>query len=212
MFRWLPTVIGVLIVACGGAAAALSDNPFQDVNSPYMRSFGRTPPPYAYIEFCVRMPEECKAGTEKQSRVVASAAQLAELDRVNRNVNWEIEPVTDMELYGVEDYWTIPTNKGDCEDYALLKRQILITEGWPIGSLLMTVVLDERGEGHAVLTARTEGGDYILDNKVNDLKLWNQTPYKYIMRQSYVDPEVWLSLDPDKTTASGPIAAPRTPR
>ncbi len=212
MFRCLALVIGVLIVVSGAAAAASSDNPFQNVNTPYMRSYGRTAPPYAFIEFCVRMPEECEAGTGKQSRVAASAAQLAELDRINRKVNREIEPATDRELYGVEDYWTIPTNKGDCEDYALLKRQILIRVGWPIGSLLMTVVLDERGEGHAVLTARIEGGDYILDNKVNDLKLWRQTPYKFLMRQSYFDPEVWVSLDPDKTMASGPIAAPRRPR
>ena len=32
---------------------------------------------------------------------------MAELDRVNRAVNGEIAPVTDMDQYGVEDYWTV---------------------------------------------------------------------------------------------------------
>ena len=60
----------------------------------------------------------------------------------------------------------MPRTKGDCEDYALLKRHTLIRKGWPVGSLLLTVVRDEKGEGHAVLTARTKQGDFILDNKI----------------------------------------------
>ena len=212
MFRWLASVVLIVLAGSCAATADTNDNPFQVLNSPYMRPYGRTDAPYAFIEFCVRMPEECKAGTGKHSRVAGTAAQLFELDLVNRKVNREIEPATDMELYGVEDYWTIPITKGDCEDYALLKRQILIRAGWPVGALLMTVVLDEQGEGHAVLTARTEAGDYILDNKVNVLKVWHQTPYKFVMRQSYINPEIWLSLDPERAAASGPVAAPRPPR
>ena len=106
-------------------------------------------------------------------------------------------PITDIELYGVQEYWTLPTDRGDCEDYVLLKRQILMQRGWPSGALLITVVRDERGDGHAVLTARTAQGDYVLDNKVSAIKSWHQTGYKFIMRQSYVDPRMWMSLAPD---------------
>ena len=49
--------------------------------------------------------------------------RLSELDEVNRNVNRAIKPATDMEIYGVSEYWTLPTDRGDCEDYALLKRK-----------------------------------------------------------------------------------------
>ena len=62
---------------------------------------------------------------------------------------------------------------------------MLMDRGWPTSSLLMTVVRDEKGEGHAVLTARTAQGDFILDNKVDEVKLWHQTRYEFIMRQSY---------------------------
>ena len=126
----------------------------------------------------------------------------AYLDDVNRRINQVIAPATDLELYGVEEFWTIPTAKGDCEDYALLKRRVLIARGWPASALLLTVVRDQQGEGHAVLTARTNQGDFILDNKEPNVKLWHETPYRFIMRQSYMNPASWMSLDPEQTWQS----------
>jgi predicted transglutaminase-like cysteine proteinase len=71
----------------------------------------------------------------------------------------------------------------------------------------MTVVRDEKGEGHAVLTVRTVQGDYILDNKVDEVRLWYKTPYSFVMRQSFINPKVWVSLDPlDGTTPQMPLA------
>ena len=86
--------------------------------------------------------------------------------------------------------------KGDCEDYALLKRHLLIKRGWPVSSLLITVVRDENGDGHAILTARVAQGDFILDNKAGDVRPWSRTGYRFVMRQSYLNPRVWMSLDP----------------
>ncbi len=57
-----------------------------------------------------------------------------------------------------------PPTAGDCEDIALLKRRDLIEKGWPVGALLMTVVRQANGEGHAVLTVLTDRGDLVLDN------------------------------------------------
>ena len=143
------------------------------------------------------MSSECLRGSRTKKRFAATPRLLSELDNVNRVVNQKIGPATDRELYGVEEHWTIPSNKGDCEDYALLKRRMLIHKGWPASALLLTVVRDEIGEGHAVLTARTDQGDFILDNKVTKVKLWYQTGYRYVMRQSYLDPMAWMSLDPN---------------
>jgi predicted transglutaminase-like cysteine proteinase len=181
----------------------------QDRSQPYMRVFGVTAPPYAFVSFCERLPNECADAPTEAQRVQGTDAQIAELDQVNRHVNKVIEPATDMELYGVIDYWTIPKTRGDCEDYALLKRQILIRAGWPASALLMTVVLDENKEGHAILTARTARGDFLLDNKTDELKLWNKSTYVFVMRQSYLHARVWMSLDPKQATPAVPVATPR---
>jgi predicted transglutaminase-like cysteine proteinase len=183
-----------------------------------MRIYGQANPPYGFVQFCDSFPGECVAGEPSEGRFDANPDRLAELDAVNRHVNTVIEPVTDLELFGVPEWWAIPrlgsdgTGRGDCEDYALLKRQILIKRGWPVNSMLMTVVRDEKGEGHAVLTARTAQGDFILDNKVTDVKLWSQTQYKFVMRQSYLNVKVWMSLDPKETVSPGPMAAVKTQR
>ena len=73
----------------------------------------------------------------------------------------------------------------------------------------MTVVRDAKGEGHAVLTVRTTGRDFILDNKVNEVRLWNQTPYTFLMRQSYLNPRVWIDLDPTRDLTPLSIAGVR---
>jgi predicted transglutaminase-like cysteine proteinase len=86
---------------------------------------------------------------------------------------------------------------------------MLIKAGWPQSALLLTVVLDEKGEGHAILTARTVAGDYVLDNKNDDLKVWHKTPYRFIMRQSYLNPRLWMSLDPKEAAPSVPMAGMR---
>jgi predicted transglutaminase-like cysteine proteinase len=186
-------------------------NQAQEQGSLYLRVFGVTPPPYGHVDFCRRDPHACAQGTLEETRRAGTGDALAELDRVNRQVNAEIAPVTDMEQYGIEDYWTLPrSGRGDCEDYALLKRLRLMRAGWPASALLMTVVFDEKREGHAVLTARTADGDFVLDNKTNDIKLWSKTPYQFVMRQSYLDPVVWMSLDPKRAVPSvqnpGPVA------
>lgn len=172
----------------------------------FMRVFGNAQPPYGFVRFCEATPVECAGHASDDVRLDATPERLSELDQVNRHVNQVIEPATDMEVYGVAEFWTLPTTRGDCEDFALLKRHILIERGWPASALLMTVVRDEKNEGHAVLTARTSQGDFILDNKAETVKLWNQTPYHFVMRQSYIDPKVWVSLDPSDAVSPAAIA------
>jgi predicted transglutaminase-like cysteine proteinase len=190
-----------------GSAAALADPTTVPIP---MRVFGPAQPPYGFVNFCERMPRECMQGPQEEQRFDLTPERRAQLEGVNKAVNHEIEPVTDMELYGMADYWTIPVRQGDCEDYVLLKRKRLMSQGWPASALLITVVRDERGDGHAVLTARTQQGDYILDNKTDEIKFWYQVPYRFIMRQSYLNPRVWLSLDPKERTQSMPLAGVKT--
>jgi predicted transglutaminase-like cysteine proteinase len=118
-----------------------------------------------------------------------------------------VQPVTDQELYGKVEYWTYPTDKGDCEDYVLLKRKLLMERGWPESTLLITVVRDENNEGHAVLTVRTDAGDLILDNKRPAIMHYNETPYTFIKRQSEGNPLVWISLLPPNQISQPAVSA-----
>lgn len=170
-----------------------------------MRVYGPSQPPYGYVRFCDQSPQSCVT-SGPEARIDATPENLSELDEVNRTVNRAVEPATDSEVYGMSEYWTFPGKRGDCEDYALLKRRILISQGWPSSALLLTVVRDEKGEGHAVLTARTNQGDYILDNKIDQVRLWNTSIYEFVMRQSFMDPRVWVSLDASRATVPAALA------
>jgi predicted transglutaminase-like cysteine proteinase len=168
---------------------------------------GASKAPIGWTDFCKASPAECDAKPMKPARVKMTPARFAELDRINRKVNAEIEPVTDQELYGIEERWTYPDRKGDCEDFVLLKRRLLMQAGWPRQALLITVVRDLKGDGHAVLTVVTDKGDYALDNQAEDVKPWFETGYSFIKRQSQTDPNQWVLLG-DGVGPVGVAAAP----
>ena len=63
----------------------------------------------------------------------------------------------------------------------------------------MTIVHEADGEGHAVLTIKTNRGEFILDNLTDDILLWSKTPYHYYKRQSQADPNVWVWLGDSHT-------------
>jgi predicted transglutaminase-like cysteine proteinase len=95
----------------------------------------------------------------------------------------------------VVERWNYPDDGyGDCEDYVLLKRRMLMQAGWPRQALLITVVRDKRGDGHAVLTVKTDKGEFILDNQNEEILLWSDTGYRFVKRQSQNDPNNWLAL------------------
>jgi predicted transglutaminase-like cysteine proteinase len=154
-----------------------------------------TQPPPGWVEFCARQPSECTGFTTARRHVALSWKPWMDLVRVNTSVNWTIKPLTDIEHWGVADRWSYPDDGyGDCEDYVLLKRRMLMQSGWPREALLVTVVHNEKDEGHAVLTVITDSGDYILDNQNMNILLWSETGYHFVKRQSQSDPNVWVSL------------------
>jgi predicted transglutaminase-like cysteine proteinase len=101
------------------------------------------------------------------------------------------------------DHWDYPTDgKGDCKIYALWKRKLLIDAGFPRQALLMTIVRDENGEGHTILTVKTDRGDFILDNMRQDIRSWDLTGYQFYKRQSQADPNVWVAITSEPTHVS----------
>ncbi|MFJ5486866.1 transglutaminase-like cysteine peptidase [Hansschlegelia beijingensis] len=159
-----------------------------------MQVEGSAKSPIGWIDFCKTHSADCDVKAARPVRAQLTEARFKELDAINRKVNAAIAPMTDQELYGVEEKWTYPADKGDCEDYVLLKRRMLMDAGWPRQALLITVVRDLKGDGHAVLTVVTDRGDYTLDNQADDVKPWFETGYTYIKRQSQIDPNVWVLL------------------
>ncbi|KAF0122537.1 MAG: conserved exported hypothetical protein [Xanthobacteraceae bacterium] len=168
-----------------------------------------TSAPIGWVQFCGENPADCAQRSPVARTVNLTSAAFAQLARVNLQVNREIEQVTDMDHFGVEEYWTYPVGgKGDCEDLVLEKKRRLIALGVPREAMLITVVRDLNGDGHAILTVVTDRGDYILDNFTNEVKLWHETGYRFIKRQSQTDPNQWVSLNGG---AAGPqlVANPR---
>ena len=152
-------------------------------------------PVAAWTAFCHRMPAECDVDPREPATIPLTAALWRMLSGVNRRVNARILPITDLAHWGVVDRWDFPDDGfGDCEDYQLLKRRMLIERGLPRRALRMTVVLDEIGEGHAVLMVRTDRGDFILDNKTDTILPWRDTGYAYIKREGQ-DGRAWVTLD-----------------
>jgi predicted transglutaminase-like cysteine proteinase len=159
--------------------------------------------PIGWVGFCQERPGDCRAQGPANAVVELTAAREAELNRVNLQINHTLRPVADMVHYGVAQRWTIPTDgAGSCHHYMLLKRQALMRRGWPQSALLVTVVLDHQGQGHAILTVHTTRGDLILDNLTDQILPWDATGYQYLMRQSASSPNAFDSVG-NSTFGSG---------
>jgi predicted transglutaminase-like cysteine proteinase len=151
--------------------------------------------PIGWVDFCADNPADCRSGTTQARDIVMSQTAWKDLVRVNRWVNETVKPMTDMDHWGVVEKWSYPTDGyGDCEDYVLLKRKMLIEAGWPREALLITVVRDKKGEGHAVLTVKSDKGEFILDNQNEEILPWTETGYRFVKRQAQNDQNVWVSL------------------
>ncbi len=151
--------------------------------------------PAGWAEFCLRYKNECQPIAKPIREIESSDANLILINRVNRQVNHSIKPLADFNHWKEVDRWDYAEDgSGDCEDYALVKRKLLIAAGVPQSALLMAVVRDENMDGHAVLVVRTDRGDIVLDNNCDDMKLWSRTPYRFVKIQSAADPNVWVSV------------------
>ncbi|KPB00631.1 transglutaminase-like cysteine peptidase [Ahrensia marina] len=184
----------ILILSTISANAnALHLNPSQPETAVSMQTFGPTTIPIGYYEYCQRYQERC-ARPSGGSYIELTQQRWSEIVDVNYQVNRTVKPLTDPEIFGVEELWEYPKNVGDCEDYVLQKRKVLNEMGYPLGSLLITVARDAQGGGHAVLTVVTDRGDYILDNVEQNVMHWKDAELYYLKRQSESNPNAWVSL------------------
>ena len=198
---WVACIVGVMVFA---APQALADiNSVQKVSGHFelpskglasASVYAKSLPPVGYVDFCGRGEAECQFRGGRIETLAVTTENWDQIDQVNRIVNTKIRPATDMELYGKPDYWTYPVAAGDCEDYVLLKKRYLTELGFNPDVMLITVVLDEHNEGHAILTMVTAQGDYVLDNRRREILRWDDAGYKFLKRQSQATANEWVSL------------------
>ena len=201
----LGAALAAAMIAIFGAPSAAATE-----RAIYVSIGGQARPPIGWVEFCNEHARECATTASEPRDVVLTSKVWKDLVRVNRWVNEQIRPVTDMDHWGVVERWSYPDDgQGDCEDYVLLKRRMLIQAGWPREALLITVVRDKKGDGHAVLTVKTDKGEFILDNQAEEILLWSETGYRFVKRQSQSDPNVWVSLGDSRPAVSTASARDR---
>ena len=104
-----------------------------------------------------------------------SGDSMATLSSVNRWVNQAIAYADDQALFGKRDYWagarrTLSLGRGDCEDIALTKMELLAAAGVPREDMILTIARDlVRNADHAVLIVRQDGRYYMLDNASDEV-------------------------------------------
>ncbi|GLI91671.1 transglutaminase-like cysteine peptidase [Methylocystis echinoides] len=195
MFGFIVKTAAIYVLAGAALIASATTADAGPEGSSYAVAGAETSVPFGWVDFCQRYRGECADETHAPRDIDLTSAALKKIARVNAWVNKSIQPVTDEEHWATVDAWDYPADgKGDCEDYALLKRRMLIAKGFPSEALLLTVVKEANGDGHSILTIHTNRGDYVLDNLTDEVKPWTQTPYRFVKRQSQENPNIWVAL------------------
>lgn len=187
-------------------AAAASGTATQASGVGSMATGGLTSQPIGHYEFCRENIAECSIRPRDQQLMAVTDVLWAAASRINAAVNKAVKPMNDIDIYGKDEVWSYPDlGIGDCEDYVLEKRRQIADLGVSLANLLITVVRKPDGEGHAVLTLRTDRGDFVLDNLHDDLRPWNKTGYRFLKRQSSGHTGRWVTLREDQNMLVGAL-------
>lgn len=171
-------VVAIGLTGCAGALPTSSVFPHvEQAEKPYR----------AAIDYCDRNPEMCRNGSQERVELTSRRwRELAYANRVGNAWNYRDEKF---------DYW-IDTGGGDCEDFALSKRRMLIERfDWPSSALVLATarrVPKRAGDpvekkNHVVLIARTDAGDYVLDTDQPSPVPWRETCFRWKHVQSADD-------------------------
>jgi predicted transglutaminase-like cysteine proteinase len=186
---------------------------------PWMALGELTTTPYGQPAFCNAHPDDCAYTTDTLGYTIYDDVASEQLQHVNLKYNRAITPATDEDNYSQDELWTYASEngyRGDCEDYVLDKRRALINMGWDPSSLLVAIVHDLRlnGSGHALLIARTDRGDLVLDNMTDEILRWDRTFANYHFIKVSAPERVidWRYVEPySGLPATASILQPATP-
>ncbi|MBN9218508.1 MAG: transglutaminase-like cysteine peptidase [Mesorhizobium sp.] len=187
-----------VVRACAGIAVGLAVSAWSAAPAAAahpMATGGLTSQPIGHYDFCRTNPAECSIRPSNLAPARMTDALLRKLTSVTVRVNAAVKPMSDYDIYGRDEVWAYPDKGvGDCEDYVLEKRRELFRTGLSFADLLITVVRKPDGEGHAVLTVRTDKGDFLLDNLTDKVRLWDETDYSFLKRQAIDNTGRWVSI------------------
>jgi predicted transglutaminase-like cysteine proteinase len=111
----------------------------------------------------------------KFAESLRGSGELSRLDAINRYVNSRVQFVEDARQYRHADVWaaandTLNRGRGDCEDYAIAKLQMLIAAGFSDRDLYLVILKDlVRRSDHAVAVVRSGDKMLVLDNSTDRL-------------------------------------------
>jgi len=135
----------------------------------------------------------------------AGQSGRAKVGLINRAVDLAINPASDEAQWGVSDRWSAPfetlgSNRGDCEDYALVKYLALRAAGISQDDVKIVILRNAfPDEDHAAVAARVDGEWLILDNRtltlVRDSDLVRTIP-RFVLDQQGARRFVWASRKP----------------
>ncbi|MGV1871064.1 transglutaminase-like cysteine peptidase [Agrobacterium rosae] len=194
-----------LLLAVAAGILSVASAQAENKGSPAMVTGGITSQPIGHYEFCQKYMSECDIRSKLTPPPRVTEYGWKVVREINKEVNSTIIAMTDLEVYGKDEVWEYPKTAGDCEDFVLLKRRKLMERGFAVSDLLITVVRKPDGEGHAVLTLRTNDGDFILDNLSDDVKLWTDTNYTYLKRQASFNTGRWVSIEDGRDVLVGAL-------
>lgn len=128
-------------------------------------------------------------------RLVAPAHSLAPMQQlmfVQHAVNARIQWISDATEWGQHDYWasasqTLSRGAGDMEDRAIVKLQALRALGFPNSDLFLTLARDRVGGPITVVTVRSGGHYYVLDDT-------GGAPFEAEQRRFELEPVMSFSL------------------
>jgi predicted transglutaminase-like cysteine proteinase len=144
---------------------------------------------------------------EPAGPLMRNHALMSLLGHVNDRVNGAIRYMSDVQQYGVDDYWTLPLEAGasaagDCKDYVLEKRRALIDAGLPAADLSIAIVKTSWGEMHAVLLVATDRGELVMDSLSSRIAPWRDAPYTWVERQAPGEQLTWVKIVGARPTAA----------
>jgi len=120
-------------------------------------------------------PAALMHGKLRRANATAGLDEKELLSRVNQWVNREIAYVADDRNYNQRDFWataeqTIARGRGDCEDFAILKMQMLRAAGVNPDRMKLVLLRDLAANAdHAFLLVQTDSGKVVLDNVTDRL-------------------------------------------
>ncbi|WP_247453596.1 transglutaminase-like cysteine peptidase [Bradyrhizobium sp. 174] len=151
-------------------------------------------PPLSFMLFCTQYPDDCQEQRDRRKTVFRSRGQRwRELNLINSTVNSGIAP--ESLSVSRNDYdWQIFPSAGNCGDYAVTKRHLLLRSGWPSSSLLLgEVTIRTTGEHHLVLLVREGRALFVLDNLSGIIIQLNEAldNYVFLRTESDLNPRLW---------------------